>query len=237
MKRAIVIGATSGIGKELAKKLASDNYIVGITGRREDNLTQVKKTNPDRFICKSFDCTKGQNALNLNELTEELEGLDLLVLCSGVGDLNENLDYEIEQKTINLNVRAFTEIVDWSFHYFSNQGYGHIVAISSLAGIRGSRLAPAYYASKAYQINYLEGIRQKVFKIKKPIFITDARPGYVDTEIPKEEGEFWIASAEKAASQILNLIKRKKGIGYITRRWILIAIALKLIPSWIYKRI
>ena len=55
----------------------------------------------------------------------------------------------------------FTEIVDWAINYFEKQKKGHLVVISSIAGIRRSRMAPAYNASKAYQINYLEGLRQK----------------------------------------------------------------------------
>ena len=104
-------------------------------------------------------------------MTEEIGGLDLLILSSGTGDLNEKLDFEIENKTNLLNVNAFTEIVDWTFNYFQKQGKGHLVAISSIAGIRGSRIAPAYNASKAYQINYLEGLRQKATKTKKPIYV------------------------------------------------------------------
>jgi len=236
MKKAIIIGATSGIGKELAKILADKNYLVGITGRRENNLEEIKETKPESYIIKSFDCTTESNSEKLNELVNELGGLDLLLMSSGTGDLNENLNYEIERKTIDLNVHAFTEIVDWTFNFFKKQGEGHLAAISSIAGIRGSRIAPAYYASKAYQINYLEGLRQKAKKTGKPIFVTDIRPGFVDTDMAKGEGQFWMATKEKAAKQIFNLIKRKRDIGYVTKRWRLISIILNIIPNWIYKR-
>ena len=63
-------------------------------------------------------------------------------------------------------------------------------------------MAPAYNASKAYQINYLEGLRQKATKIKNPIYVTDIRPGFVDTDMAKGEGQFWVATKEKAARQI-----------------------------------
>lgn len=190
MKKAIIIGATSGIGKELAKILADKNYLVGITGRRKNNLEEIKETKPESYIIKSFDCTTESNSEKLNELVNELGGLDLLVMSSGTGDLNENLNYEIERKTIGLNVHAFTEIVDWTFNFFKKQGKGHLAAISSIAGIRGSRIAPAYNASKAYKLNYLEGLRQKAKKTGKPIFVTDIRPGFVDTDMAKGEGQF-----------------------------------------------
>ena len=210
MKRAIVIGATSGIGNELAKILVHNGYIVGITGRRKAELEKLKQTNPSNYILSSFDCTTECNAEKLSELTNQIGGLDLLILSSGVGFLNDDLNFEMEHKTNILNVNAFTEIVNWTFKYFQKQEKGHLVAISSIAGIRGSRIAPAYNASKAYQINYLEGLRQKATKINKPIYVTDIRPGLVDTDMAKGEGQFWVAKKQKAAQQIFGIIKRKK---------------------------
>ena len=236
MKKAIVIGATSGIGNELSKTLVQNGYKVGITGRRKPELEKLQKSNLDNYVISSFDCTNVNNSEKLDELTSLIDGLDLLILSSGTGDLNENLDFEIENKTNSLNVNAFTEIVDWAFNYFEKQGKGHLVAISSIAGLRGSRIAPAYNASKAYQINYLEGLRQKATKTKKPIYITDIRPGFVDTDMAKGEGKFWVASKEKATQQIFEIIKRKKNIGYVTKRWWLVAKLLSWIPNGIYKK-
>lgn len=236
MKKAIIVGASSGIGNELAKILVQNQYKVGITGRRKSELEKLQKNNPDNYVLSSFDCTVENNSNKLDELTDQIAGLDLLILSSGTGDLNENLDFEIENKTNLLNVNAFTEIVDWTFNYFEKQGRGHLVAISSIAGIRGGRIAPAYNASKAYQINYLEGLRQKAAKTKKPIYVTDIRPGFVHTDMAKGEGQFWVATKEKAARQIFEIIRRKKGIGYVTKRWWIIAKILRLIPSGVYKK-
>ena len=236
MKKAIIIGASSGIGNELAKILVQNGYKVGITARRKTELEKLKKDNPNNYVISSFDCTTESNSEKLFELTNQIGGLDLLILSSGTGDLNEELDFEIENNTNLLNVNAFTEIVDWTFNYFEKQGKGHLVAISSIAGIRGSRMAPAYNASKAYQINYLEGLRQKAAKTKKPICVTDIRPGFVDTDMAKGEGQFWVGTKKKAARQIFGIVKRKKGIGYITKRWWIIAKLLRLIPNGIYKR-
>lgn len=235
MKKAIIIGATSGIGNELANILAQHDFMVGITGRRENLLTDLKATNPTNFIVSAFDCTSANNSQKLNELAQALSGLDLLILSSGKGDLNEKLDYEIENSTNQLNVIAFTEMVDWAYNYFQKQGRGHLVVISSIAGLRGSKVAPAYNASKAYQINYLEGLRQKAKSSKKPILVTDIRPGFVNTDMAKGEGRFWVASKEKAAKQIFDIIKAKKDVGYVSKRWWLIALILKGLPRNIYK--
>jgi len=236
MKKAIIVGASSGIGNELAKILVQEGYKVGITGRRKTKLQELQKNNPESYEVSSFDCVTENNSEKLTELTERIGGLDLLVLSSGTGDLNEGLDYEIEHKTNLLNVNAFTEITNWAFSYFEKQEKGHLVAISSIAGIRGSGMAPAYNASKAYQINYLEGLRQKAAKSKNTIYVTDIRPGFVDTDMAKGEGQFWVATKEQAARQIFGLIKKNKGIGYVTRRWWIIAKLLRLIPNGLYKK-
>ena len=237
MKKAIIIGATSGIGKGLAKILVENNYIVGITGRRTELLDELKSEKPQSYFTRTFDITDTKIIIeNLEALTTELGGLDLLIISSGTGDLNKNLDFEIEKRTIETNVTGFTCIANWTFNYFENQKSGHLVAISSVAGLRGSRIAPAYNATKAYQINYLEGLRQKARKLNEPIFVTDIRPGFVDTDMAKGEGQFWFAKVDKATRQILNAIEQKKKIAYITKRWRLIAIILNQIPKLIYDR-
>ncbi|MFA6980046.1 MAG: SDR family NAD(P)-dependent oxidoreductase [Ignavibacteriaceae bacterium] len=237
MKKAIIIGATSGIGKGLVKLLVVNGYKVGITGRRTELLEELKSENPNSYYVKTFDITDIiKVAEKLEELTAELGGLDLAVICAGTGDMNETLNFNVEKRTIDTNVLGFTCAADWAFNYFEKQKSGHLVGISSIAGLRGSRQAPSYYASKAYQINYLEGLRQKATKLKEQIFVTDIRPGLVDTEMAKGEGLFWVASVDKATRQIYKAIKKKKKIVYVTKRWGLIATILGLIPRPIYDR-
>src|SRR6202012_2487659 len=138
MKRAIVVGASSGIGHQLAVLLAQNNYKVGITGRRDQLLLNLQATNPEQFIVSVFDATDIANVPDhLKKLTDELGGLDLLVLSSGTGKINPALDPGIEQDINQLNVAAFTAITDWTYNYFQKQSFGHLVAISSIAGIRG----------------------------------------------------------------------------------------------------
>jgi short-subunit dehydrogenase len=237
MKKAIIIGATSGIGKGLALLLIKNNYKVGITGRRVSLLGELKAECPELFFSKPLDVTDTINAtLKLKELVVELGGLDLFIVCSGTGDINNNLDFGIEKTTILTNVIGFTSMVDWGFNYFQNKKSGHLVAISSIGGLRGSRQAPAYNASKAYQINYLEGLQQKATNLKMPIYITDIRPGFVDTDMAKGEGKFWVAPVDKATMQMMNAIINKKKLVYITKRWSIIAKILKYIPNALYNR-
>jgi short-subunit dehydrogenase len=237
MKKAIVVGATSGIGKGLAQYLLEKNYIVGITGRREDLLEELVVQAPASCFSQKIDVTETDTLVQkLEALTTRLGGLDLLIISAGTGDLNEKLDFEIEKKTIATNVVGFTGIADWSFHYFEKQQSGHLVAISSVGGIRGSGMAPAYNASKAYQINYLEGLRQKATKLGGHISVTDIRPGLVDTAMAKGEGLFWVMPVEKVVHQIALGIDKKKPIVYVTRRWRIIAGILRVLPAFVYNR-
>jgi short-subunit dehydrogenase len=237
MKQAIIIGATSGLGKSLAKLLAHNNYKVGIMGRRTELLDELRQENPNSFYVKTFDITDINTInLKLEELTTEIGGLDLLIISAGTGDINDSLDFSIEKKTIDTNVSGFTCVADWAFNYFEKQKFGHLVAISSVGGLRGSRQGPSYNATKAYQINYLEALRQKAKFLKIPVAVTDVRPGFVDTDMAKGEGKFWVSTVEKASRQIFDAIKKKKRIVYVTKRWWLIGVILKRIPRQIYDR-
>jgi len=237
MKKAIVVGATSGIGRELAIILAEHNYKVGITGRREQLLLNLQASKPENFIVSVFDVSHIDDVpYALQKLIDELGGLDLLVLSSGTGKINPELDTAIEQQTNAVNVAGFTAVANWAFNFFELQGSGHFAAITSVGAIRGSRQAPAYGASKAYQVNYLEGLRQKATNLKMPIYVTDIRPGFVDTPMAQAENMFWVAPVEKAAKQIFKALENKRDVVYITKRWRLVAFIFRMVPGFLYKR-
>ncbi|MFT3754181.1 MAG: SDR family NAD(P)-dependent oxidoreductase [Paludibacter sp.] len=238
MKKVIIVGATSGIGRGLAKLMANDGCMVGITGRRTRLLDEIKSEMPDNYQAETFDVSDIDSVgQHLRELTNRLGGLDLLVISSGAGYLNDMLDFELEKQTIDTNVTGFTAIADWAFNYFKRQKHGHLVAISSIAGLRGNRQSPAYSATKAYQIIYLEGLRNKAAKSGLPIFITDIRPGFVNTEMAKSDVLFWVAPVEKAVSQIYKAIRSRRRVAYITKRWKLIGNVVKILPKRIAENI
>lgn len=236
MKKAIVIGGTTGIGKALANTLVCNNYKVVITGIEKNIIKELEQKNNPLLTAKYLDCINDSSSNKITELVNGLGGLDLLVFSAGIGHLNKNLGFKVENNANKLNVLAFTEIADWSYRFFEKQGYGHFTAISSLAGLFGYHKAPAYHAAKSYQINYLEGLRQKAFRSKIPIYITDIRPGFVATQMTQGKKLFWVVTKEKAATQIFNYIRKRSTIGYVSKRWSLIAFILKLLPNWIRKR-
>lgn len=235
MKKVIVVGASSGIGMELARAFVQKGDRVGITGRRRERLEVLKAEKPESYAIGVFDVTAHESlAEQLTALTEELGGLDVIVICSGTGDINPELDSSIEMKTILTNVVGFTHVADWAFNYFAKQQSGQLVAITSIGGLRGSGQAPSYNASKSYQMNYLEGLRQKAKHLQTGIVVTDIRPGLVDTDMAKGEGLFWVEPVKKVSAQIMNAIERRKDVAYVTGRWGLIALLLRWMPRWIY---
>jgi len=237
IKRAIVVGATSGIGRQLAITLAENGYKVGITGRRSQLLNEMQALYPDGVVISAFDVSDISIVpQKLKKLADQLGGLDLLVLSSGTGKINPTLNETIEQQTNAVNVTGFTTVADWAFNFFEQQGFGHFAAITSVAAIRGSRQAPAYGASKAYQVNYLEALRQKAKNSKLPVYMTDIRPGFVDTPMAQAENMFWVAPVEKAARQIFKAIKNKRDVVYITKRWRIVAFIFRMIPGVLYER-
>ncbi len=118
------------------------------------------------------------------------------------------------------------------------QGGGSLVGVSSVAGARGHFRAPAYNASKAFLWSYLEGLSAKAGKEKSGVRVTDIRPGFVET--PMTEGNkqmFWVASAQKAARQIVQSIEKGHRVAYVTRRWRLAKWVLQALPAWVYRTI
>ncbi len=231
MKKAIVIGATSGIGKSITEILIQNGYEVGITGRRVDRLQSLKEKNPDKIYYCQMDVQDVSIVDSIcNNLVDQLGGLDLFIISSGIGDENKLLDFSIENNVIKTNVQGFTCIAVWVMNYFKKQRHGHLVSISSIAGLIGNGEAPSYNATKAFQINYLEGLRLNAYKSSVDIHVTDVRPGFVDTDMAKGEGMFWVAPVEKAAQQIFTAIKRKRKVVYITKRWRMIGFLLKIMP-------
>ena len=158
-------------------------------------------------------------------------------MCAGVGDINATLDYAIERPTIDTNVVGWTYVIDRLYCIFEQQGFGHLVAITSVGGLRGEPAAPAYSATKAYQINYMEAIRKKAFKSGGCITVTDIRPGLVDTAMAKGEGLFWVMPVEKVSNQIISAICKKKSKFYVTKRWHILAFIYKNLPFSIFKRL
>ena len=233
----VIIGATSGIGKALFEKYTNADNRIGIVGRRANLLEELSQKYPSKTIMAKADITNLEEIEQaINALHEELKHIDLAIVCSGTGDINAKLDYTIERPTIDTNVVGWTFVIDMFYHIFEQQGGGHLVAITSAGGLRGEAVAPAYSATKAYQINYMEALCKKAFKNGGQIAVTDIRPGLVDTAMAKGDGLFWVMPVPKVASQIIVAIRNNKSKAYVTKRWHILAILYKNLPYFLYKR-
>lgn len=235
-KKIIIVGSSSGIGKEMAIIYARQNHLVAVTGRRSELLEELKNQYPANIITGCFDVTDAGNQKQIASLIQQLGGLDLFIYNTGFGDPSLNLDGNTENLTTRTNVNGFVETVSYVFNYFVEQGNGQIALTSSIAALRGNGWAPAYSASKAFMSIYAEGLAIKALRLHKNISVTDIRPGFIDTKMAKGNRRFWVASPEKAARQIIAAIEKKKRVAYITKRWWLIAQVLKILPFSLYRR-
>ncbi|MFN8289471.1 MAG: SDR family NAD(P)-dependent oxidoreductase [Chitinophagaceae bacterium] len=237
-KKIVIIGASSGIGRRMAELYLEKGHQVGITGRRNELLNEIKQQHPQQTETECFDITETGNISHLEALVQRLGGLDILVISAGTGEPSGSLDWDIDKTTVATNVNGFTEIANWAFNHFIQQGHGHLAVISSVAAIRGGSWAPAYNASKAFQSRYFEGLQFKAAKMKKKkVFITRVEPGFVKTKMAKSHKLFWVVPVEKAARQIITAIEKGKRRAFISRRWALIGWVLKWIPHWLYRKV
>jgi len=234
--RAIVVGASSGIGEALARTLAAEGYEVGLTARSVDRLREIGSELPTQAYVAQMDVTETDAArAAFDRRVGQMGVVDVDVLNAGVGTDNAELDWEYERNTIDTNAVGFTALATKAYHFFERQGHGQLVGVSSVAAYVGSSRAPAYYASKAYVSNYLDGLRYKTRYSDAEITITTVEPGFVDTDLAG--GDFWMCSPETAATLIYGAIEEKKRHQFVTRRWRLVALAITLLPDVVKRRI
>ena len=156
---AIVVGASSGIGRALALRLARDGWTLGLAGRRVGLLESLREEIGAGARVQEMDVADVPAArAGLETLITEMGGADLVVVNAGTGSVNPDLAWELEEPAIRVNALGFAAMANVAMRHFLARGRGHLVGISSLNGLRGSRHAPAYSASKAFVSNYLEGL-------------------------------------------------------------------------------
>ena len=234
--RAIIIGATSGIGEEMARQMLADGWKVGVTGRRLERLEALQSAHPGRVEIAGMDVTQPLEAeAALAAMVETMGGVDMIVLSSGIGIFNKGLETRPELDTIDVNVVGFTHLATWAMRHFAQAGRGHLVIISSIASRRGDRAAPAYNASKAYQASYAQGLRKWAVRRGLDITVTDVQPGFVDTAIVQGK-VFWLQPVDKAVRQIMAGVRAKRSRVVVTKRWATVAWMLQRLPERLWHR-
>lgn len=238
MKRIIIIGATSGIGYEVAQQYIQKGYQVGVAGRRKERLESLRALAPTQVHIQPIDVTTEEASMQLLALIDKMGGMDIFLLCSGIGYQNRCLQQAIEMNTIETNVKGFTRMVLAAYHYFSGHGGGHIAVISSIAGTKGLGVAPSYSATKCFQNCYIDALAQLSRIEQRPISFTDIRPGFVRTALLNDGLHYPMClSPQYAARLIVAAIDHRKRRVIIDWRYALLVFFWRLIPAWLWERL
>lgn len=158
-------------------------------------------------------------------------------LVSGTGDLEPDLAPAAAVSTISLNCSGFATAAYTACSHFEKSGAGQLIAVTSVAAIRGGSTSPSYHASKAFQSSLLEGLRCRYARKGLPIYVTEIRAGFVDTALMKADKPFWVATPETAARQILRHASYGTSVAYVTARWRLVGALLYWMPRFLHARI
>ncbi len=236
MKRVVIIGASSGIGLEVAKLYLARGYRLGIAARREDRLLALKQEAPDRVATAMIDVTSDDAPQRLRSLIGKLGGMDVFFYSSGIGKQNRTLTPDIEINTMKTNALGFTRMIGEAYRYFAEQGQGHIAAITSIAGTKGLGPAPSYSATKAMQNVYLEALEQQANARGLDIRFTDIRPGFVNTDLLSGDFHYpMMLKPDRVARQIVKAIDHHRHVIVVDWKYRILTPLWRLVPRPLWR--
>jgi NAD(P)-dependent dehydrogenase (short-subunit alcohol dehydrogenase family) len=243
--RAIVVGASSGIGAAIARQLACEGWQVAALARRAGDLDRLAAecrdacgTSGGRILPARHDVRDADEIPELFErLVRDLGGLDLLVFAAAVMPDVAPAEYDTAKdlEMLSVNLGGCIAWCNAAAVLFRTQRSGTLLGISSIAGARGRKGNPVYGASKAAMDHYLEALRNRL--AEAGVHVCTIRPGFVDTAMTRGKKVFWLISAEEAARRSLDAARRRVNVRYVPRRWRLVALVLVLIPSFLFRKL
>lgn len=236
-QKAIVMGASSGLGMEVAKRLIRDGWQVGLAARRVEILESLGEAHADRPVVARIDVTADDAAEKMRALIEKLGGVDLYFHASGIGKQNPELNADIEQKTIQTNGLSFARMVGEVFRWMATHGGGHIAVISSIAGTKGLGPAASYSATKSFQGTYIQALEQLANNRKLNIKFTDLRPGFVDTDLIRGSHFPMTLSVDEVADEMMAAISHGMHVRIIDWRWRIVVKLWRLLPSFAWRKL
>ncbi len=237
MKRIVIVGATSGLGYEVARLCIAAGWRVGAAGRNEEALERLRAQAPGQVETATIDITADEAPQRLTALIDRLGGMDIYFHASGIGKRNTDLRPDIELETLRTNGEGFVRMVTAAFERFRTQGGGHIAVISSVAGTRGLGAAPAYSATKRLQNTYVDALAQLARMERLRIRLTDIRPGFVATPLLAGDDYPLLMQPGPVARRIFRAIVRRKRRVVIDRRYAVLVFFWRLIPEWLWERL
>lgn len=237
-KKGIVIGASSGIGREVCLRMLRDGWTLGIAARRQEPLYDIKACYPKQVEVAAIDITKEDAGEKLLQLIDRMGGIDLYFHASGIGKQNLSLQEDIEMNTVMTNGIGFTRMVGTAFRYMAEHGGGTIGVISSIAGTKGLGAAPSYSATKAFQNKYIEALEQQAHLRKLNIHFTDIRPGFVATALLNGgEGYPLLLRPENVAKEIVDSIYKKRHVRIVDWKYRILTPLWRMLPRWLWVRL
>lgn len=232
---AILIGANSGLSQALALELAKDNVRLGLMAADTDALVPLAEKLGPQTELVAIDIQNPEACREAFEaLWQKLDGAALVVINTAAGGLDLDLPWALDKTVIDINVTGFTALANAAFARMVEQKYGQLAALTSIAGERGGPQV-AFHASKAFQQNYLQGLRLHAQRLKLPVTITDLRMGYLD-KMQGRGSKLWSAPLPVIAQQCVKAMKKAKHTVYVTRRWRVISWLTALLPEYIYNK-
>lgn len=238
---AVIVGASSGIGAALARRLGGEGTRVALLSRRGELLRALAGEIRDAggvAVVHEHDVTdRAAVPALLDAITQEIGEPDLLIYNSGlllpVGE--DEFTAEKDIRMFDVNLLGAVAWLDDAAARMGARGSGTLVGVSSIAGDRGRRGAPAYGASKAGLTTFLEALRNRL--AGRGVDVVTVRPGYVDTPMTEGMNTFWSVSAERAAELILHHARRGSVDVHVPRRWWFVSLAVRAIPSWLFRHL
>lgn len=214
----LITGASSGIGKDMAKILAKKGNELIIVARDENKLNETKEELEQmgaKVVNIPADLSKEENCIDIHK---KVQNVDILINNAGFGDCGEftktNLDKEI--KMINTNIVAYHVLTKLYLTDMKKRNSGKILNVASIAGFMPGPLMATYYATKAYMVRLSEAIREELIKEKSKVQISILCPGPVATNFNKVANvKFKIREANSMEVAKYAIRKLEKGKFYI----------------------
>jgi NAD(P)-dependent dehydrogenase (short-subunit alcohol dehydrogenase family) len=245
IQRAVVVGASSGMGAALARRLVAQGARVALVARREEQLRKVAEGieagwGPGKTLLRSFDVSDTEGAAAcFAGIVEELGGLDAIYFAAGVmaKDLAEDeFSTEKDMPVLNVNLNGAIAWLNEAARLFQEQKRGLIVGIGSIAGDRGRRAYPSYHAAKAGFHTYMESLRNRLSQ--HGIQVTTIKPGFIATPMTQGmDGLFWLKTADEAAVMIQRAVQKGRQVAYVPGRWRFVSFVIRSIPSFLFRRL
>lgn len=239
----VVVGASSGIGLAVARRLAQSGRKVAMIARRAAELdAQAALVNEalGRELARSFvqDVAAADAAEALfTRIEEECGPVDELYFVAGVMPEVGPEEYDLAKDRLQIEVN-FLGAVAWcnaAARRFQDRGRGCIVGVTSVAQDRGRIGRPVYNASKAGMDTYLEALRNRLWR--RGVQVTTIRPGFVETPMTSGLGLKGAIAADRAAELILKARDGGKAIAYVPAKWRWIMLVIRNIPSFVFRRL